>query len=262
MRRPAWLIEEDPDFPGPERVLRSGLVEVIPLDPGPPWAARWPAVALPAVAYGTMQTMRRLQHHRPLAPAVFDHYPSLRCSSYLRHVYDLLGREVFLLPLRALGCIDLRRHFGERVFIRPDTNYKLFASGVVDCAQIEAFLGVHQEHRDELVVASEVVALGQEYRCFCRKGKVVCHSSYPLEPYGPAPAGVIAFAEACAGRLSGALPLRMLTVDVALDAAGKLRLVEVGGVNSWGVYGCDLPAFVEAMEAEALEVFEEQGGAS
>lgn len=44
--------------------------------------------------------------------------------------------------------------------------------------------------------------------------------------------------------------MRMLTIDVAVGANG-LKLVEVGGVNSWGVYGADPRAFIEAMEAEA-----------
>lgn len=260
--RPRWLIEIDPDFPGPEQLLRSQLVDVVPLEPGHPWAPRWPEVALPAVAYGTMRTLRQLQSHRPLAPAVFDHYPSLRWSVFVPHVYDLLGREVFLVPLAALAHLDLKRHFGDQVFVRPETNYKLFAAGVVGCDEVAKFFEFHREHQAELVVLSEVVALGNEYRCFCREGEVVCHSSYPHEPYSPAPPDVVAFAAQCARRLYEARSLRMITVDVARAADGRLRLVEIGGVNSWGVYGCDLEAFVAAMEAEAMLVWEDHQATS
>lgn len=256
-----WLLEEDPDFPGPEALRRAGLVDVVPLDPGPPWAPRWPEVTGPAVAYGTMRTLRRLQGHAPLAHAVFDHYPSLRWSSFLPHVYDLLGREVFLVPLAALPHLDLRRHFDKQVFIRPETNYKLFASGVVDCDQVGSFLDFHAEHRAELVVLSQVVELGPEYRCFCREGQVFAHSSYPALPYQPAPPDVLAFAADCARRLLSARSLRLITVDVARAPDGRLRLVEIGGVNSWGVYGCDLPSFVAALEAEALLAWEDISGA-
>lgn len=258
MIRVPWLIEEDPDFPGPQTLREAGIVEVIPLDPGPPWAPRWPAVEGPAVAYGTMRTLRRLQSHRPLAHAVFDDYPALRWTSFLPHVYDLLGREVFLVPLGALAHLDLPRHFGPQVFVRPETNYKLFAAQVVESSEVDRFLEFHAEHVREMVVLSEVVSLGQEYRCFCREGQVFASSSYPDIPYMEAPVDVIALAQQCARRLFEGRGLRMITVDVARAPDGRLRLVEVGGVNSWGVYGCDLRAFVAAMEAEALLSWEDR----
>ena len=43
----------------------------------------------------------------------------------------------------------------------------------------------------------------------------------------------------------------MVTVDVGV-ARDRLRLIEMGGVNSWGLYGADPDAFIAAMEAEAL----------
>jgi hypothetical protein len=256
-----WLLELDPDFPGPERVLEGHLRArssgVILLDPGPPWAPRWPQVDGPLVAYGTMRTLRRLQQHRPLSRAVFDDYPSLRCSVYYRHVYDLLGRDAVLVPLAALAHLDLARRFGDRFFVRPESNYKLFPAQIVGSAGARAFVDLQREHATELVVVSEVVDLGEEFRCFCRDGEVFAHSSYPAEPWGPAPAGVQRFAAEAAARLRGVTPSGMLTIDVARAADGRLRLVEIGGVNSWGVYGADLPAFVAAMEAEAREVWEE-----
>lgn len=257
-----WLVELDPDFPGPERLLEGYLRErspgVILLDPGPPWAPRWPEVRGPAVAYGTMRTARRLQQHRPLSRAVFDDYPSLRCSAYYRHVYDLLGRDAVLVPLVALAYLDLPRRFGPRCFVRPESNYKLFAAQIIESAGARAFVDREREHASELVVVSEVVELGEEFRCFCRDGAVFAHSSYPAEPWGPAPREIQDFARAVAARLRGHTPSDMITVDVARAPDGRLRLVEIGGVNSWGVYGADLAAFVAAMEAEAREVWAEQ----
>ncbi|MGW4632146.1 hypothetical protein [Nocardia sp. NPDC004415] len=45
--------------------------------------------------------------------------------------------------------------------------------------------------------------------------------------------------------------MTMLTVDVGVGPDGTLRLVELGGVNSWGIYGSDVTEFIAAMEAEA-----------
>jgi hypothetical protein len=264
MSEVTWLVELDDDFPGPERLLQGHLrghgARVILLDPGPPWAPRWPEVEGPVVAYGTMRTLRRLQQHQSLSRSVFDDYPSLRCSVYYRHVYDLLGRDAVLVPLAALAHLDLARRFGERVFVRPETNYKLFPAQIVESAGARAFVDLQREHATELVVLSEVVDLGEEFRCFCRDGVVFAHSSYPFEPWGPAPLDVQRFAREVAARLRGVTPSDMITVDVARASDGRLRLVEVGGVNSWGVYGADLADFVAAMEAEAREVWDEQQG--
>ncbi|MCU0654779.1 MAG: ATP-grasp domain-containing protein [Polyangiaceae bacterium] len=257
--RVRWLLEEDPDFPGPQTLREAALVDAIPLDPGPPWAPRWPSVDGPLVAYGTMRTLRRLQAHAPLAHAVFDSYPALRWSSWLPSLYDLLGREVFLVPMNALASLDLERHFGPRVFVRPETNYKLFAARVILAHQAHEFLDFHREHARELVVLSQVVDLGHEFRCFCREGEVFAHSSYPDLPYREAPDIVLAAARACARRLLEQRGLRMITVDLALSPENQVRLVEIGGVNSWGVYGSHLPSFVAAMEAEALLCWEDRG---
>ncbi|WP_218025098.1 hypothetical protein [Nocardia jejuensis] len=45
----------------------------------------------------------------------------------------------------------------------------------------------------------------------------------------------------------------MVTVDIGIDTGDVLRLVEIGGVNSWGIYGSKVSDFIAAMEAEALD---------
>ena len=98
---------------------------------------------------------------------------------------------------------------------------------------------------------SEVVPFDVEYRCFCRNGAFFCGSSYPEAPYQPVPEDVREFAERVAKKLLAADGMNMVTVDVGVGE-GRLRLVEIGGVNSWGIYGSDVAAFIEAMEAESL----------
>ncbi len=93
---------------------------------------------------------------------------------------------------------------------------------------------------------SEVVTFEREYRCFCRNGRFFCGSSYPLEPYLPVPDHVRGFAETAAARLltHGST---MVTVDVGVGPDGVLRLVELGGVNSCGIYGSNVADFIAAM---------------
>jgi hypothetical protein len=238
-----WLVDEHDDFPSATELLRV-LRHPVRLDPRV--SADWPAVEGPVVGYGTMRTMSRLARDRRLGHAVFDDYARLRCSAYYPTVWPFLGRTAVLVPFAALATIDARRMFGERVFVRSDTNLKVFAAQIITTSELPAFCAQHPHQHDQLAVLSEVIAIEREYRCFCRAGAFVCGSSYPA-PYEPVPASLVAFAE----RVANAIGLDPVSVDVAVTPEGP-RLVEVGGVNSWGAYGSDLAGFVAMMEAEAL----------
>lgn len=252
MTRPRWLLERSPHFTDPERLLP--LVEApILIEHGELIGHEaLPALSGPLAAFGTMSRMRGLLRRPGAADAVFDVYAELRCTRYYRHVYPHLGRAAVFVPMAAMAHLPLRRLFGEQVFVRPDDNTKPFQAAVIstDREAVAEHLRLNGAHADGLVVLSEVVALGPEFRCFVRDGVVFAHSSYPERPYRPAPAPVIAFAEQVARDLA-CTGMNLLTVDVAWGA-DRLRLVEVGGVNSWGLYGADEAAFVAAMEAEAL----------
>ncbi|MFF2554120.1 ATP-grasp domain-containing protein [Nocardia sp. NPDC058058] len=251
--RAQWLIDLHDEFPG-SAVVAAALDDALIVEPHDAMMGRWPVVldGRPLVGYGTMQTMRSLCRVPRLGEAVFDDYAMLRCTSYYRHVYDLLGRTAIFVPFSAVPDLPLRRMFGsDQVFIRSDTNYKLFPAGVHNIAKLDRWLQTYDRYRDELVVVSEVVPFEIEYRCFCRDGRFVCGSSYPNEPYLPVPDQVRAFAETAAKRLR-AHGYTMITVDVGVSPDGVLRLVELGGVNSWGIYGSNVTAFIAAMEAEAF----------
>ncbi|MET8651863.1 ATP-grasp domain-containing protein [Nocardia aurea] len=251
--RPRWIIDLHEEFPG-SAIVAAALDDALIIEPRDVMIGRWPVVQedRAIVGYGTMPTMTRLRRVPRLGDAVFDDYATLRCSSYYRHVYDLLGRTAVLVPFSAVPRLPLRRMFGgDRVFLRSDTNFKLFPAGVHAIAELERWLQLYEGYRYELVVVSEVVTFEREYRCFCRDGRFFCGSSYPLEPYFPVPDHVRVFAETAAARMltHGST---MITVDVGVGHDGVLRLVELGGVNSWGVYGSNVADFIAAMEAEAL----------
>lgn len=249
-----WLIDLHPDFPGSAavaaRLRELGRPEPVVVERRAAMIGDWPAIEPPLVAYGTMLTMTRLRRHPRLGAAVFDDYAALRCSSYYAHVHDLLGRAFFFAPFGALPHLPLGRMLGERVFIRSDTNYKLFPASVLPVAEVGRWVETYAEHRTELAVVAEEVQFDAEYRCFCRDGAFFCGSSYPAEPYREVPPEVRAFAEIAARRLAPS-GMNMVTVDVGLTGSGP-RIVEMGGVNSWGVYGSNIDDFLHAMESEAL----------
>ncbi len=218
------------------------------------------------LGYGTMHTMTRLARRpMPMGAAVFDDYAKLKCSSYYPHVYDLLGRTCFLVPFSALPTLPLQRMLdSDRVFVRSDTNYKLFPAVELALENVPGWVETYREHGEELAVVSEVVRFDREYRCFLRDGVFFCGSSYakqplPMTEYEPVPDAVRRFAELAATRMLK-LGVNMCTVDVGVTspasgstATDVLRVVEIGGVNSWGIYGSNVEVFVREMEAEALE---------
>lgn len=207
----------------------------------------WPELDGPLVGYGTMFSMTRLRRHPRLGRAVSDDYMLLRCSTYYRWIYELLGRDCFLVPVAALASLPLERIFGSHFFLRSDSNYKIFPAAVHSTSQIPDWL---QDHRGELAVVSEVIPILREYRCFCRRGQFICGSSYPEPPYQEVPWDVRLLAQKVALRMHHQ-GLALCTVDVATCPDG-LRLIEIGGVHSWGLYGSDPDAFIAALEAEAV----------
>lgn len=243
-----WLLERDPIFSEPQR-LAALLPDALVVD-DLRTARLPPAPEGPLAAYGTIRGMAALRRQPGWCEAVFDQLPALRCSAYYGPLYAELGRQALLAPLAALPHLDLERWFGARVFVRPDGNHKPFPGQVIRCQAAAQLLADHRAHGDALVVLSEVVELGSEVRCFCRAGRVVASSSYPDPPYAPASPEVVDFAESIARRLLSVVSSTMLTVDVA-DDGRRLRLVEIGGVNSWALYGASPEAFIAAMEAEA-----------
>lgn len=252
--RVTWILDLHDEFPSSGQLveLLGDAARVVTRQDA--LLGRWPEVEGPVVGYGTMLTMSRLAAHPELGHAVFDDYPRLKCSSYYRWVYDLLGRKAVIVPFAALSHLRLEELFGPRVFIRSDSNYKLFSAGVHDITEVPEWVDLYKAHHDELVVLSEPVRIDQEYRCFFREGRFVCGSSHPDPPFGEVPDEVITFAGIAAARLHDK-GLAMCTVDVAIG--DKLRLVEAGGVNSWGLYGSSTEAFIAALEDEALRVHED-----
>lgn len=252
MTRVRWVLELHPEFPSAEEI-RSLVPDPLVLSRSDLLMGRLPASESPMVGYGTMAGMSALARQ---SSAVFDDFPKLRCSSYYRWVYDLLGRTCILVPFSALPHLPLQRMFGSQVFVRSDSNFKLFPAEVIEVKQVARWMDLYSAHQDELLVLSEVIPLDTEYRCFCRDGSFVCGSSYPEPPWLPVPSHVREFAEIAAVRLSSQ-GITVCTIDVGVGEKSKLHLVEAGGVNSWGLYGADPRAFIELMEAEAIRIFED-----
>ncbi|NEQ51108.1 MAG: ATP-grasp domain-containing protein [Leptolyngbya sp. SIO3F4] len=250
-----WLIDLHPDFPASNIVaayLKScDKTDPIIMDRRAVMLGDWPQTADWIVGYGTMHTMNRLMRYTPLNIGVFDDYASLRCSKYYGYIHSLLRRDFLFAPFGSLPYLPLQKMFGERFFVRSDTNYKLFPAEVLSISELSQWVDTYRDYAHELAVVAEVVKFDIEYRCFCRNGRFFCGSSYPTEPYAEVPQEIQIFAEGAAQVLADT-GMNMLTIDVGL-CEDEPCIVEIGGVNSWGLYGANVDNFVITMEEEARE---------
>lgn len=247
-----WLLEESHDFTDPMRcapfVSKS---EVLGSSRGALEVYRNREPAGPVVACGTLRQLTRLARDPQWGIAVWDDYEALRCQRYYAYLYPYLKRLAVLVPMNALEHMDVRALFGERVAIRPDTNTKPFEGQVCETLKLDAFVASHPARGDELVVLSEVLDLVAEYRVWCAHGEVVTASGYLSGEGGIAEEDVLSFSREVAG-LVAAHGVPLLSVDVARCATGELALMEIGGVQSWGLYDADIKAYVAMMERHAL----------
>lgn len=259
MKTLRWLIDLHPEFPASEIVAeylrQHKKIEPIIIDRDDVMLGRWPDTEDWIVGYGTMFAMTRLLRHQPLSTAIFDDYLGLRCSKYYSYIYPFLGRAFLFAPFGALPNLPLQRMFGDNIFVRSDTNYKLFPAEVLKTQELPHWVKTYSHHQNELAVVSEVVSFETEYRCFCRNGIFFCGSSYPDEPYSEVPQEIRSVAESVAQALE-VTGMNMLTIDIGIHA-GEPKLVEIGGVNSWGIYGSNVADFIAAMEEEAIDRWED-----
>lgn len=248
-----WILEITPEFTDPE-LMTKYVKKFVTIEDFDFRYKDWPKVEGPCVVFGTFRCLTQMARNPDLSNYIFDDYAPLTCSSYYSYLYEYLGRLAFMTPMSTLPHMDLERIFGQSVFIRPNSNKKPFEAEVVGINDIEAYTNKYSRHLDELVILSEVLQIDSEYRCFCRNGKTFSHSSYMEDEYKPAPEHIVRFADSVAERVLETLGLNMVTVDVAV-CGSDLKLIEIGGVNSWGIYGSNIQNFIEAMEQEAVERF-------
>jgi len=229
----------------------------------------WPRVEGIPVGFGSCNFVLSMSRQPSLCNGIFDFHAQLRCSNYYQSVYDMiLGSRIFM-PHGALkySVSSMEKIFGSKVFIRPDSAIKEFDGQVFETRTLaEADTNIHLcRSKGNLIVLGEVCHFDREYRVFCRNGKAFGHSSYmPLDKeWEPAPEDAIAMAESAAQRLLESVG-SMVVVDIGatyhsfkriskteIKETGGMSLIEINGINSSGFYGCDLNAYIQAMEEEA-----------
>lgn len=168
----------------------------------------------------------------------FAELPRLKDSLFER--YAKFSQQAYLKPSA-----------GDKVFIRPDTNDKVFNGEVVDYSQFERWYELanfYEPAPTTLAMVSMPSKIESEYRFIVANGKVVTGSRYKiagmLQPDREYDEKHVAFVEEIASVWE---PHPIFVMDIADTYENGLRLLEIGPVNAAGFYACDVKAIVKAM---------------
>jgi len=192
--------------------------------------------------------------------AVWCDWEKLKCSHYYKKWAGLiLASNYAFYPYDLLlpNC----RHFAakfvnqnDEVFVRPDTNDKIFPGGVVSTRNLATWL-IHTPFEtpddDLLCLIGTPAEIEAEYRLWIVNGKVVTGSQYVLRgnlvesPYVPQQA--IQLAEAAAAKWS---PHPAFVLDIAEEKHGTWGswcILECGSIHTCGLYAADENVIIDAI---------------
>ena len=139
-------------------------------------------------------------------------------------------------------------------FIKPNSDVKEFAGMIQTQEDFNEWymkmmtIGYfHEGIEDRPVVISSPKILGKEWRLVVLEQKVIAYSIYrqfqKVIPKRDCPAEVIALAEQV---VAGFNPAPVFVVDIC-ETINGLRVVELNGFNSAGLYKCDVTAIIPAV---------------
>lgn len=179
----------------------------------------------------------------------------LRCTSYYPYFSPwLFQQDRFYLP--ALELLQRWDHICEFLnedvlFVRPDTNSKIFTGDVFGKEEYQSIYQGSMEPTTMLVVARPQ-KVTREWRVLMVNGKIITGSLYKKdgdlchqEDLPPDESWI----RRCWSQGYSLYPgPKMIHMDIAEDQNGNLGLLELSSVNSAGIYGMDVEKFVGAIQ--------------
>jgi hypothetical protein len=279
--KPKWLIEKDVFEDNTDlfiKVLREkgyehNIVPYVPFDDD--IGKRCLEIYGPdecVVFYGSLNFGKKLQK-LPWIPGVYLKNREYRCTTYYNFYGNLLLHDKYIMMpygdlLRRKD--ELFRHFGDKLFLRPDSGMKEFTGTVVEKHIFEEevnLAGFYDVEPELLVVVSDVKDLLNEHRFVVVDGKVVSGSLYRKWDKDDGTSGSYVlrnsnslweksydedakrFAQKCVPLYE---PDSCWTIDIAELRDGSYKIIEIGCFSCAGMYGNDLGIVVEEVSNSAL----------
>jgi hypothetical protein len=195
-------------------------------------------------------------------PGVILTPDNYKCTKYYKYFGDyLFNNEYIIMTVKETeNKIDfLERIIGEketgRIFIRPDSGLKPFSAMVFinrdpyfrdDWSYVKNNIG-----EDELLIISSPKTLFSEWRFVVIDGKVVTGSLYKLDYNVEFEVATVEknkelfeFAQKMADIYQ---PDIAFTLDLAIDDARDIKLLEINSFSCAGLYGCDMEKIINSI---------------
>lgn len=178
--------------------------------------------------------------------ACFDHY---KCSNYYSNIHcdDLLNSYCFWMPWKYLSEDVFDFFNSDRVFIRPDSGYKIFTGTTVGkkwfTKELEVIQGLPSSkllRPDTMVLVSDYKEITKEARFLMGPNGMIAGSWYSHCGNSLELKEMSKFAQK-----AGNFYDEFFTVDVAQTKKYGLQIVEVNSFSSAGLYDMHAPTVVK-----------------
>jgi len=229
-----------------------------------------PDGSTPVIFYGGLNAADYITKNLPWKYGIWCDQSILRCQDYYpAYGKELLQEKYVFMPLK-----EVRRHkewlfsilgIDGTVFIRPDRNDKLLSGFTGELLAIEKFdeweenLQKRFAGNELVVIANPLAGIGDEYRVVVSCGRFISASRYRhggMTDYEKGcPDFVQRYTECLLSDVSYS-PHPIFVIDVAVKVGTReCKVVEVGSVNTCGLYDCELEPIVTEMTKLASDAW-------
>lgn len=231
-----------------------------------------------AVFYGSMNMARKLLRENAWTPTAWFNLKTLACTDYYANWGQyLLQQDYLMMPWAEMKrkkeflyakMSDRHPYAPEKIFLRPNSNTKLFTGTVLERDEFEHFIKMTDEcytpDPETLVIVARVQDISDEWRFIVSEGKVLTGSYYGKNSDGAAISINIDNyenrQEVAARNLALKIAKEQWQPDIiyALDICAirsggpsnkmfgpSCKLLEIGSVNTAAMYGCNLEIVVD-----------------
>lgn len=199
---------------------------------------------------------------RHFYPGAWVDWEMLSCHYYYSRWGEfLLQQEYAFYPFGELLRLKnyLYKTFGKNnnIFIRPNTNDKVFTGSVVEEKHFKSWFDATRLPNDLMCIIAKPQDILAEYRFVMFENKVISGSQYKdgncIIHSDVLPKESINFAEKVSSVWS---PHPIYCLDLAETKEG-FKVVECGSVNMAGFYKCNIKPIIEVMSKIAIKEFED-----
>lgn len=236
------------------------------------------------IAYGSIQMIKLVQRSTAWVPAAWCEWDKLKCSYYLAYwgKYSIHHNYAFLPLGEILRLYREDRNSGvnldgaifykygtsgfsgiRKIFLKSDSNDKAISGEIISYDLFDDWWKSASCYDPELYtmcLISQPQKINKEWRLVIADGKVIAGSQYrkrigkdlSSEIEAGYPKDAADFAEMVHTSSAEFNPGDIYCMDVGEIDSGEMKMIEIGSPNCAGLYACDIPVIVDAMNEIAI----------